>query len=203
MHINILSPSQKILLPLLKKFRSNFYLVGGTAIALHIGHRKSIDFDLFTKKELRPQTIENQIQRGNFSVEQVFVSTADEYTCLVDGVRLSFVSFPFSIVAEEDMKGIIQMPNLLHLSAMKAYALGRRAKWKDYVDMYFLLRDHFSLEMISHEAERIFGGSFNSRVLREQLIWFEDMDYSETVEFLPRKSVSKEEIQAFLKKVVR
>jgi len=47
MHNEILSPAQTELLLLIKSFRREFYLVGGTAIAVHIGHRRSIDFDLF------------------------------------------------------------------------------------------------------------------------------------------------------------
>lgn len=48
MHLEILSENQKKLFPILKSFSRKYYFVGGTAIALHIGHRKSIDFDLFT-----------------------------------------------------------------------------------------------------------------------------------------------------------
>ena len=48
MHDNILTNEQRNLLPLIKAFSKDYYLVGGTAIALHIGHRRSIDFDLFT-----------------------------------------------------------------------------------------------------------------------------------------------------------
>jgi hypothetical protein len=51
---NILTTNQKKLLPLIKKFSLDFYLVGGTAIALHLGHRRSIDFDLFTEKKFNP-----------------------------------------------------------------------------------------------------------------------------------------------------
>ncbi len=47
MHNEILSPAQTELVPLIKSFSREFYLVGDTAIALHIGHRRSIDFDLF------------------------------------------------------------------------------------------------------------------------------------------------------------
>jgi len=53
MHKEILSPAQAKLLPLVKKFNKDFYLTGGTAIALHLGHRRSIDFDLFSGKEFR------------------------------------------------------------------------------------------------------------------------------------------------------
>ena len=47
MHDEILNASQRELLPLMKQFKREYYLVGGTAIALHIGHRRSVDFDMF------------------------------------------------------------------------------------------------------------------------------------------------------------
>ncbi|MCF7830962.1 nucleotidyl transferase AbiEii/AbiGii toxin family protein [Candidatus Gracilibacteria bacterium] len=201
MHLNILSDKQKELLPLLKSFSSDFYLAGGTAIALQLGHRSSIDFDLFTEKELKTRSIENKINRLGFKIEGVFVNNADEFTCLVNGVKVSFISFPFAIKADEYLEQVIKLPNLLILASMKAYALGRRAKWKDYVDMYFILRDYFSLEIITQETNRIFGGNFNSRTFREQLIWFKDIDYSEGIEFQKKYKVSQAEIEKFLQKI--
>jgi len=202
MRIEILSLEQKKLLSLLKSFNNEYYLVGGTAIALHLGHRRSIDFDLFTEKELKFRAIENHVKRNKFDIEQVFNRTIDEFTFITNGVKLSFVSFPFNIKADENFNNIIRIPNLLILAAMKAYALGRRSKWKDYIDMYFILHDHFSIELISAEAERIFQGSFNSRLFREQLIWFENMDFSETVDFTKGYEVSDTEVKKFLLKVV-
>jgi len=200
MHTNILSKSQNDLLPLIKEFKKNFYLAGGTAIALSIGHRKSIDFDLFTPKQIRPQTIENAIRRAGYDIEHTMVSTIDEYTIIVDGVKVSFISYPFKIVADSAWNDIARLPNLLTLASMKAYTLGRRAKWKDYVDLYFLIRDHFSLKVISDEAMRIFTGGFNSRIFREQLAYFDGIDYSEEVEFMPDKEASNEDVQNFLSK---
>lgn len=48
MHFEILSTAQHDLLPFIKKYSKNYYMVGGTAIALHLSHRRSIDFDLLT-----------------------------------------------------------------------------------------------------------------------------------------------------------
>ena len=61
MHLNILSYKQNELLSFISSFRRNYYLVGGTAIALHIGHRRSIDFDLFTDKKLNKSLIKRKI----------------------------------------------------------------------------------------------------------------------------------------------
>jgi hypothetical protein len=89
------------------------------------------------------------------------------------------------------------MPSLLTLAAMKAFALGKRAKWKDYVDMYFLLKEHFTLDQIAAHAEQIFGGMFNAKLLRQQLTYYQDVNYSEVVEYVI-PSVSNEEVENFL-----
>ncbi len=82
------------------------------------------------------------------------------------------------------MNDILRLPELLDLAAMKAFALGRRSKWKDYVDLYFILRDHFSITQISERAAMIYGQLFSEKLFRAQLSYFDDIDYSEQVEFI-------------------
>ena len=57
MHLQILTPGQTELLPFLKQFRKEYYLAGGTAVALYIGHRRSLDFDLFKAGGINPKKI--------------------------------------------------------------------------------------------------------------------------------------------------
>jgi len=66
MHKEILTKEQTDLLPLLKLFSKEYYLAGGTAIALYIGHRRSIDFDLFTDKPIKRKNIRNNIENPDF-----------------------------------------------------------------------------------------------------------------------------------------
>jgi len=198
MQLEVLSSEQKKILPFLKVFKKNFYLAGGTAIALLLGHRKSIDFDFFTSEPIHSQAIENIFIRAGYRPMQTLLATIDEYTVIIKGVKFSFISYPFPIVADEDWKGIAHLPNLLTLAAMKAYTLGRRAKWKDYVDLYFLIRNHFSVNTIAVESTRIFGGGFNERAFREQLAYFEGIDFSEKIEFTKENFVKDSKIQKFL-----
>ena len=121
-----------------------------------------------------------------------------QITGSIDDVQVTFYSYPFDIDTPINLEDNIKMPNLLTLASMKAYALGRRAKWKDYVDMFFLLRDHFSLDEISDSAEKIFGTMFNRKLFREQLSYFGDVDYREKVEFVGESAVSDEEVKKFL-----
>jgi len=90
------------------------------------------------------------------------------------------------------------IPDLLILAAMKAYALGRRSKWKDYVDLYFILRDHYSIKEISTKATNIYDQLFSEKLFRAQLSYFEDIDYSEQIEFLV-PDISEKEIKNFLR----
>ncbi len=73
---------------------------------------------------------------------------------------------------------------MLTLAAMKAFALGRRAKWKDYVDLYFIIRDYYSIAEIATQAQEIFGHLFSEKLFREQLAFHQDIDYSEPLEYL-------------------
>lgn len=81
---------------------------------------------------------------------------------------------------------------------MKAYALGHRAKWKDYVDMYFILKKYYSLSKIVQRSKQIFYADFNEKIFRAQLAYFKDIDYSEKVIYMPRQAVSDEIIKKAL-----
>ena len=200
LHPEILNTAQQEILPLVGKFGREDYLVGGTAIALYLGHRRSIDYDLFKKARLRRKKNLDVIKAAGFPYQVVF-NTDGQMNLVVDGVKLTFFQYEFDVKPVTDFQGVVKLPSLLDLAAMKAYALGRRSKWKDYVDLYFLLKDHFSIDEIADRAEVIFGELFSSKMFRIQLSYFEDVDYSEEVEYLIANPPSNQEIQGFLTEV--
>ena len=196
MYQEILNSNQKELLPFLTKF-NNFGLVGGTGIALQIGHRSSIDFDLFSNKEFKNEDIRKTILKSGKKIDHVFVDQKDEYTVLINGVKVTFLFYPFKIEFSSDFNGL-KIADILTLSALKAYALGRRAKWKDYVDMYFILKKH-TIEDIINKSKGLFGDDFNEKIFRSQLVYFNDIDYSEKLEFIKGSEMGEEEIKKDLK----
>lgn len=199
MHEEVLSPAQKKLLPLVGTFSPNFCLIGGTAVALQLGHRTSVDFDLLTTSELKTNDIRNQIGK-NHQIETVLIDETNEFTVVIDGVKFTFIKYPFDIHPDIDLGEIIKMPSLLSLGAMKAYALGRRAKWKDYVDLYFII-NRFSLRNLADKANKIFGKEFNEKLFREQLAYFKDVDYTETVDFMTGFEVNDKVINTKLTEI--
>jgi hypothetical protein len=219
MYKDILNNKQIRLLGLIRQFKNNFYLSGETAIALQIGHRRSIDFDLFTEESFDILKLVRVIKKAGYIVEATLEESPEELTIVVDSVKITFLEYPFRIEHPVDFDSIITMPDLLTLSSMKAYSLGKRSKprttplqtwlwgrtlwenrshsspslqtglsvvrgkWKDYVDLYFIVKDYFSIKDISRRAKELFGGGFNERLFREQLCYFEDIDFSETIDF--------------------
>ncbi|PIP85264.1 hypothetical protein COY48_01000 [Candidatus Collierbacteria bacterium CG_4_10_14_0_8_um_filter_43_86] len=135
MHQNILTTEQTHLLSLIQKFSQEFYLVGGTALALQYGHRRSTDFDLFSQKAFDNYDIRRMINQDN-KITNVRLEAVGEITLLVDSVKIMFLYFDFPVVHTIELDKVITMPDDLTIGAMKAYAMGRRSKWKDYADLY-------------------------------------------------------------------
>lgn len=91
-HNDILDPKQRDLIPLVSQFTSSFYVVGGTALALQFGHRRSLDFDLFSDRQFENQPIRTRIRR-QWAIEQTLIDQQDELTLIVHGVRCTFFIF--------------------------------------------------------------------------------------------------------------
>ena len=108
MHTEILSEEQKKLLPLIKLFKKDYYLVGGTAIALHIGHRRSIDFDLFTKKKIQHSRIKKIISGSSPDTPHFLYESDDQIHVKINDVKITFFHFPFNIPASVNFNSIIQ-----------------------------------------------------------------------------------------------
>ena len=195
-HREILNDDQVSLLPVIKEFKREYYLVGGTAIALYLGHRRSIDFDLFKFSTINAKKNIEKLNRLNVSFA-ITRNVTEQLNLIANNVKLTFFQYPFQIEAKNDFEKTIRLPELLDLAAMKAYALGRRSKWKDYVDLYFLLKNEFSLQQITDRATLIFGDLFSDKLFRSQLSYFDDIDYSEEVDYLV-SAPSDAEIKSFL-----
>lgn len=199
MHTEILTKNQLDLLPLVKKFCGVFYLVGGTALALQLGHRRSIDFDLFNHKEFDNDKLLAKVRRF-YPVNRVYLKNKGQMTIDVHGVRMTWYQYPFDVPYQINWGKIITMPDVPTIAAMKIYALGQRAKWKDYVDLYFIFQ-RYPFKQVIKKAKTLFGNEINERLVREQLNYFADIDYSETVEYLQGMAVDDEVIKTSLKKI--
>mgnify|MGYP003513209101 FL=1 len=197
MHLNILNEEQRLLLPLLSTFKKEFYMVGGSAIALHIGHRLSIDFDLFKNGAIHPKKILTRFKENKEDV-LVTLNRQGQLNLVCRKVKFTFFNFEYDIEHPVEIEESIFIPSLLDLAAMKAFALGMRSKWKDYMDLYFILKDHYTISQVSEKAHLYFGDLYSEKLFRGQLNYFKGISFEEQVEFMPGFEVSEEEVKAFL-----
>lgn len=201
MHQEALTKKAKEIWPALRNF-NDFYLAGGTALALQIGHRVSVDFDLFfgekIGKNLFPEV--KNIFHGNEII--LSVNNQNELTVFVDGLKITFLEYPFPLISDTvDYEGI-RLLSVKEIAATKAYTINRRGSLKDYVDLFFIVSKKYStLEEIIEISGKKYGDEFNARLFLEQLVYLEDIEDIE-IEFL-EESVTKEEIQVFFKKEIK
>jgi hypothetical protein len=181
---------------LIRPFFREYCMVGGTAIALHLGHRRSIDFDLFKYGPIKPKSIIEKISNSS-NPYLVTRRVTEQLNITINEVKLTFFQYPFKIKANNNLDNILRFPELIDLAAMKAYAMGRRSKWKDYVDLFFILKSYFTVQQISEHATLLYDQLFSEKLFRAQLGYFDDIDFTEPVEFMGH-AIPENEIKEFL-----
>ncbi len=183
--MDILPPSQKRLWPELKNAPNlGFTLYGGTAIALRLGHRDSVDFDFFSEKPLDRDTIkaafpfmvqaETLQDQGNTWVVLVPSVTPDKRV-----VKVSFFgTIAFGRVGEPDLTddGVLQVASLDDLMAAKVKVVLQRAEAKDYRDVAAMVNAGVSLSRGLASARQIYGPNFQPSESLKALVYFNDGD---------------------------
>jgi len=186
---------------LLKKF-PGFYLVGGTALALQIGHRISVDFDLFSKKDI-PKSLLPKVKRVFNELEvKVLINHSEQLSVKINETKIDFVKYKFPLILKPiEFEGVKILP-VKEIAATKAFVLNYRGTLKDYIDLYFILKNKYvSLKEIKKLAEKKYKDEFNFRLFLEQLVYLEGLR-EEKIEFL-RKKVGKKQMQEFFEKEIR
>jgi Nucleotidyl transferase AbiEii toxin, Type IV TA system len=178
--LDILPLAQRRLWPELAATPSHFTLYGGTAIALRLGHRQSVDFDFFTEVLFEPRALADSIPylRGA-TIRQ---SAANTLTVTVerDGpVRLSFFGgLRIGQVAEaETVAGPrFNVAALIDLAGMTAAVVTQRAEARDYLDIHALLTiAHIPLSSMLAAATVIYGNEFNPLVSLKAIAYHDDL----------------------------
>lgn len=202
MHWNILDEKRKTILPLLKNFsEEGFYLAGGTGLALQMGHRDSIDFDFFKKGDYDTGEMIEKIE-SVFKDHRIIITQEEKNTvsCVIDGdVRLSFFGYTQEVVKPLIETEYFKIASMEDIACMKLRALAKRAVEKDYVDLYFILKN-IPLDDLLDFCEKKFP-SFNRILTLKSLSYFDDVQNGDIL-FKEGHKVSMEEIQKQFGKLI-
>ncbi len=203
MHYEALTKKGESVFDILKRLEllSSFSLAGGTGLALQIGHRVSVDFDFFSQKKLDDDLLKRlEKELPNESIK-VIRNDLGELTVLINGVKVTFLHYPFPTITPTVNLEKIRAYSVKEIAASKAYTIGRRGEYKDYVDLYFLFKkDYITLSEVISLSEKKYGDKFNGRLFLEQLLFKEDIQEME-VKFL-KEEISEKEIFSYFEKIV-
>lgn len=152
---------------------ADFHLVGGTALSLQLGHRNSIDLELFTaevpfEKDSLLKILQKIGPIGEIKTSPTIIGL------LLNNVKCDFVCFPYPLIDPILMEDGIRMTTPREIAAMKINAISRRGAKKDFIDLYFLLRLFSLEEMLGFYEEKFrVEPGFHAR---RSLVFFEDTE---------------------------
>ena len=195
-HLELLDEKRKEVLHILKSFNGYGFLTGGTALALQINHRKSVDFDIFVSKEINNHL--RKKAKDVFGSTQIHVDNGDQLTFSTpDHIEITFLWYYYKALKPTIKTSSISLSSVADILADKAHTIGRRAVWRDYVDIFYVIHEKITtLPNIVISAERKFGSDFSSVLFLQQLAYFDDFEAS-PVDFT-NKDYSPDYIKKFL-----
>jgi hypothetical protein len=183
-----------------------FYLAGGTALALHLGHRQSNDLDFFTRdpRNRLPARLDVDAVMARFRSVEWELSTPAEMRCRIDGVEVTFLAYPFSHrFALWSWRGL-SVADPRDIATQKAYTLGRRAQARDYLDLGALLAQNVvGMDDLLDWARDTYGEAFSPRLFVQQLTYVDDVpDWDDALALLV-KPTSVDAVLAELREAVK
>lgn len=197
-HREVISAEMHHLLAVIgqQAFASHFYLAGGTALSLQIGHRRSVDFDFFSEtdevKEKRADEIIHSL--NSFSI-QVIERTLGNFVLLVDDIRIGFFSYGYPLIHPAVQFEKVALASIADIGLMKCDALVTRGSRKDFYDLFFIARSIQLADLLQLGSKKYPQFRDFPLLVLESLTLFENADR----DFQPilLEPVSWEEVRSF------
>lgn len=199
-NLNCLLPKTKELLLYMIdncRFLHKYVLVGGSALTLHICHRKSEDLDFFTYDDsFDKKEILDFIK--SFDSKEVINQTDEQMDLLLDGVKVTFFNAKWSFLKPQRIDRF-NLASLEQIAAMKVNVLFLRAKYRDYYDLYFLAKECMNIKKIFEVSVSIVEG-VTFKLFAVALVYIDDIE-DDNIDYLePMEKIKKEEIRDFFQK---
>lgn len=195
----LLPKTQEVLLQIVKScdFLDKYVLVGGSALTLHLCHRKSEDLDFFTYDDVfDKEKIFFFIK--SFEQKEIINQTNEQIDVLLDGVKVTFFNAKWSFL-KPIMKQKLNIASIEQIAAMKVNVLFLRAKYRDYYDLYFLVKEGMSLKHIFEVSEKIVEG-VTFKLFVVALLYIDDIEDDDIRYLEPKEYLSKANIRDFFEK---
>lgn len=176
------------------EFLDKYVLVGGSALSMHLCHRKSEDLDFFTYDDnFDKKEIFEYIRR--FGVKEILNQSDDQIDLLLNGVKVAFFNAKWDFLRPSGINRF-NLASIEAISAMKVNVLFLRAKYRDYYDLYILIKNSKNINDIFEASLDIVEG-VTFKLFAVALMYVDDID-DDNIDYLePVEKISKEKIRDF------
>ena len=171
----ILSESRKKIIPSFSSWKNEFYLAGGTGLALQIGHRDSVDFDFFSNNSFDPNTMIKRLSKlfdqKLFNVTQVEKNTLS--ILLNSEIKISFMTYDYPLLNPLISTEYLNISSIPDIACMKLSTIMQRSALKDYVDLFEIMKV-YPLEQLILFAKKKYP-MIDSTVIIKTISYLEDI----------------------------
>jgi hypothetical protein len=151
-----------------------FYLAGGTALAVHLGHRKYVDLDFFSQENFSTPELKRQLSDIG---EIVLLGEADgTLHVTIDHVMVSFLHYGYGLLFPLVKFEGLSLADERDIAAMKLDAVSSRGSRKDFIDIYELLKKYTLAELIDLFEKKYAGIKYNMLHILKSLVYFDDAE---------------------------
>ncbi len=159
-----------------KTLNNNYYLAGGTALALQIGHRKSFDLDFFTQKDINVNDLAAYLSK---ELKGEIISTGENtVNSEVNNIRVSFISFKYKLIRRFTKYSGIKLASFEDIACMKCSAISQRAEKKDFFDLYEILKKLQPMELRNLLTEKFQTNGFNPYYMAKTFFYLDEVEKS-------------------------
>lgn len=199
MFYDILDKKRREILPLFKPFKKDFYLAGGTALALQIGHRDSVDFDFFSKKDIDTNEVFAKLKEVFKGYKIVKVQEEENtLTVIIDeNIAVSFFGYKYKLIKPLVKEEYFNLASIEDIGCMKLSAIIGRKSNKDYIDIYYILQKvklRYILDMARKKMPEL-----DRNLVVKNLVYFKDIEAS-PIKFRNNNKVTLKEVEKYIKK---
>ncbi len=183
-----------------EKAVEQFYLAGGTALALQLGHRLSYDLDFFTEQDFSEKKLVEILGRlGELSVDH---RAEDTLLGSLNGARISFFWYRHPLLFSPVSFLNIRLADVRDIGAMKLDAIQSRGKKRDFIDLWAIMQQGITIgDLLGLFEKKYTGVSYNTQHIMKSLVYFADAEQDE----MPRMfaEVSWKEVKKYIEQEVR
>ena len=156
------------------EFLNDFYLSGGTALSLQLGHRESEDLDFFSRQTFEPEKLQRCLQTlGTLEQTELAPGTLNTF---INGVKLQFLEYPYVLIEPTNTWETIQLSSIADIACTKLQTIGIRGYKKDFIDLYFVLQQLSLVELFKLLEQKYTNINYSRTHILKSLVYFDDAD---------------------------